>query len=313
MIAPQRIDRYLASHSDLDLTRSRIQKLFENGLITVDGKVASKKYKVSGGEIIRLDIPPLPRMDLEGEPISLDFVYEDDHLVVVNKPPGMVTHPAAGNYSGTLVNALIYHLGRLPSTGPHDRPGIVHRLDKNTSGLLVVARTDETLRALQKAVHDRSVTRTYLALVCGHMKNEKGTIDLPIGRSLRDRTRMSVTSRKSRNAVTEYRLLDRYRSYDLLEVNLQTGRTHQIRVHLSHLGHPVFGDPDYGGRQKWHRGIFAPERILAGKLLEKMKRQALHATRLKFDHPVTGAVIDVSVDPPEDFRELLNLLDKEGR
>ncbi|MDH4035657.1 MAG: RNA pseudouridine synthase, partial [candidate division Zixibacteria bacterium] len=185
--------------------------------------------------------------------------------------------------------------------------------DKDTSGLLVVARTDTVLSALQKAVQERRVTRSYSALVCGHVKEEAGTIDLPIGRSLKNRKRMTVTHVNSRESVTDYKLQDRFRSYDLLEVNLHTGRTHQIRVHFSHVGHPVFGDPDYGGRQKWHRGIFAPERLLAKKLLEILPRQALHAARLKFTHPVTGDLLDLHRDPPEDYQDLLDVLDEEGR
>ena len=312
-VSPQRVDRYLASCQDLDLSRSRIQRLFDDGLVTIDGRTAVKKQRIKGGETIVLTIPPTPQMHLEGEDIPIDIVYEDEHLAVVNKPPGMVTHPAAGNYRGTLVNAMIHHFGKLSELGGSDRPGIVHRLDKETSGLLIVARNDSAFLALQKAVQAREVARSYLALVCGHMKDDSGTIDLPIGRSLKDRKKMIVTHHRSREAVTSYKLLDRYRSYDLLEVNLHTGRTHQIRVHLSHLGHPVFGDPDYGGRQKWHRGIFAPERLLAKRLLELMPRQALHAAHLEFTHPVTQEKLSLHRDPPADFQALLDLLDKDGR
>lgn len=312
-ISPQRVDRYLASCQDLDISRSRIQRLFEDGLVTIDGRTAIKKQRIKGGETIVLTIPPAPQMHLEGEDIPIDIVYEDEHLAVVNKPSGMVTHPATGNYGGTLVNAMIHYFGKMSDLGGADRPGIVHRLDKNTSGLLIVARDDTAFLALQKAVQEREVARSYLALVCGHMKEDAGTIDLPIGRSLKDRKKMIVTHHRSREAVTSYKLLDRYRSYDLLEVNLHTGRTHQIRVHLSHLGHPVFGDPEYGGRQKWHRGIFAPERLLAKRLLEIMPRQALHAARLEFTHPITQEKLSLHRDPPEDFRALLQMLDNEGR
>ena len=312
-LLPQRLDRYLASREDLNLSRSRIQKLFESGHITLNGRLVVKKHLIKGGETVALVIPPAPKMHLIGEPIPLDIVHEDEHLVVVNKPAGMVTHPAVGNYSGTLVHALLHHFGSLPEASEADRPGIVHRLDKDTSGLLVVARTDAALTALQKAIQERRVTRSYLALVCGHMKEEEGTIDLPIGRSISNRKKMTVTHVKSREAVTNYKFLDRFRSYDLLEVNLHTGRTHQIRVHLSHVGHPVFGDPEYGGRQKWHKGMFAPERLLGKKLLEILPRQALHAARLEFTHPITGQLLDLHRDPPEDFQRLLDVLDKEGR
>jgi len=312
-ISPQRVDRYLASCQDLDISRSRIQRLFDDGLVTIDGRVAIKKQRIKGGETIVLTVPPPPRMHLTGEDIPIDIVFEDEHLAVVNKPPGMVTHPATGNYGGTLVNAMIHHFGKLSELGGSDRPGIVHRLDKNTSGLLIVARNDNAFLALQKAVQGREVARSYLALVCAHMRDDAGTIDLPIGRSLKDRKKMIVTHHRSREAVTNYKLLDRYRSYDLLEVNLHTGRTHQIRVHLSHLGHPVFGDPDYGGRQKWHRGIFAPERLLAKRLLEIMPRQALHAAHLEFTHPVTREKLSLHRDPPADFQALVQMLDNEGR
>lgn len=312
-VSPQRLDSYLAAHDDLNLTRSRIQKLFESGHITLNGQPAIKKHRIKGGETVTLVIPPAEKMHLESEPIPLDIVHEDEHLVVVNKPAGMVTHPGIGNYTGTMVNALLHHFGNLPLAGGADRPGIVHRLDKDTSGLLVVARTDAVLTALQEAVQERRVTRSYLALVCGHMKEEEGTIDLPVGRSMKNRKKMTVTHVNSREAVTNYKFLDRFRSYDLLEVNLHTGRTHQIRVHFSHVGHPVFGDPDYGGRQKWHKGIFAPERLLARKLLDMLPRQALHAARLEFTHPMTGELLDLHRDPPDDFQNLLDTLDKEGR
>ncbi|MBU0985212.1 MAG: RNA pseudouridine synthase, partial [candidate division Zixibacteria bacterium] len=201
----------------------------------------------------------------------------------------------------------------LPDCGESDRPGIVHRLDKNTSGLLIIARTEETHGLLQQAIQERRVKRQYLALICGHLAEESGRIDLPIGRSLRHRTRMAVTNQNSRESVTDYTLKDRYRSYDLVEIVLQTGRTHQIRVHFSHLGHPVFGDPEYGGREKWHRGIFGPERPLAQKLLGVLQRQALHAGRLVFVHPITGEALDFAAEPPADFQELLVVLDAEGR
>jgi 23S rRNA pseudouridine1911/1915/1917 synthase len=268
---------------------------------------------VRGGEEITVTIEPARADLLAGEPIPLDIIYEDDHLVVVNKPAGMVTHPARGNFSGTLVNALLHHLGDLPDGAGTDRPGIVHRLDKETSGLMVVARTDRTYLALQKAISRREVRRTYHALVCGHVKEDSGVIDRPIGRSPKNRKKMAVVERDGKEAVTEYRLIDRFRSYDLLEIQLHTGRTHQIRVHFSHFGHPVFGDPDYGGREKWHRGIFAPERPLARRLLGSISRQALHARRLEFAHPEEGRPLTFEADLPDDFAGLLELLDEEGR
>jgi 23S rRNA pseudouridine1911/1915/1917 synthase len=212
-----------------------------------------------------------------------------------------------------LVNALVHHFKQLAKGSGEDRPGIVHRLDKDTTGLLLVARTDIAYQRLQQALQARQVKRTYLALVCGHLKDETGVIDLPIGRSLKNRKKMAVTNLNSRPAVTHYSVIEKFRSYDLLEVTLETGRTHQIRVHLSHLGHPVFGDPEYGGREKWHRGIFAPERPLAKRLLGIMSRQALHARRLEFDHPISGERRTFEAPLPGDFKTLLEVLESEAR
>ncbi|HUV31813.1 MAG TPA: RluA family pseudouridine synthase [Acidobacteriota bacterium] len=312
-LGPQRLDRYLAEHPDLALSRTRIQKLIVDGGVSVNGQAVDKKHKLTGGEVVELTVPPPEPTTLVPENIPLDIVFEDEHLLVVNKPPGLVTHPAAGNYTGTLANALAYHFGRLAGAPGADRPGIVHRLDKNTSGLLVVARNDHAYASLQQAIQSRELRRTYLAVVCGHMRKDSGTIDLPVGRSVRDRRKMSVTDRHSRPAVTGYTVTERFRSYDLLDVLLQTGRTHQIRVHFSHLGHPVLGDPDYGGRQKWHRGIFGPERPLAREILSLLGRQALHARRLEFVHPSTGEALQFDSEPPEDIQVVLRLLDERGR
>ena len=279
----------------------------------VDGQAVLKNHVLKGGEVISVTIPPLPKITMSGEDIPLDIVFEDDYLVVVNKPAGMVTHPAAGNYTGTLVNALIHHFGELAHGSGYERPGIIHRLDKGTSGLILIAKTDDIYLKLQQQMQRREIKRTYLALVCGHMKENEGVIELPIGRSIKERTKMVVTDVKSREAKTSYKLIDRFRSYDLLEVQLHTGRTHQIRVHFSHLGHPVFGDPEYGGRHKWHGGIFAPERQLVKRLLDIITRQALHAQRLVFTHPATQEAILLKADPPEDIKRVLETLDKEGR
>lgn len=309
----RRLDRFLAEQGEIDLTRSRLQKLITGNLVTVNGEAVSKSYSVADGDRITISIPPPEASHLDGEDIPLNIVFEDEYFAVVNKPAAMVTHPGAGNRSGTLVNALIHHFKKLAPAGGEDRPGIVHRLDKNTSGLLLVAKTDDVYLTLQKAIQGREVKRTYLALVCGHMTEDSGLIDLPIGRSIRDRKKMSVTHIHSREAQTSWQLIDRFRSYDKLEVSLQTGRTHQIRVHFSHLGHPVFGDPEYGGRDKWHRGIFGPEKPLAKKLLALLDRQALHAMRLEFLHPVTQEELVFEANPPEDFRNLIDMLEKEGR
>jgi 23S rRNA pseudouridine1911/1915/1917 synthase len=300
-----RIDKYLASLPKLGLSRSKIERLIDDGLVLVDGSVIVSRHLVRAGEKITVTIPIPPPTHLVGENLAIDIVYEDEHLAVVNKPAGMVTHPAAGNQTGTLVNALLHRFGALAESGGMNRPGIVHRLDKNTSGLLVVAKTETAFAGLQKAIQARRVTRTYWAIICGHMKEMEGTIDLPIGRSRRDRKKMIVTESNSREAQTHYRVIERYRSYDRLEITLGSGRTHQIRVHFSHLGHPVLGDPEYGGRDSWHRGLSTPDRLLAKKLLGALPRQALHAVRLEFEHPVTGKKMKFEGALPEELVAVL--------
>jgi 23S rRNA pseudouridine1911/1915/1917 synthase len=309
---PQRLDKYIGHHEEFNLTRNKAQKLIEDGLVTVDGKKALHHQILKGGEKIVISIPPSEPTNVVAENIPLKIVYEDEFLLVVDKPAGMVTHPASGNYKGTLVNALMNYSQNL-SHVQFDRPGIVHRLDKDTTGLLIVAKNDDIHLKLQTALRERKIRKTYIALVCGHMKENKGLIELPVGRSLRNRNRMAVTRLKGREAVTEYKLLDRYKLYDLLEIILHTGRTHQIRVHLSHLGHPVFGDPEYGGQLKWHKGIFSLDKRLALRALDIMPRQALHAKGLEFTHPASGEIIILESELPRDFSDLMALIEKEGR
>jgi len=304
----ERLDKFIGNARGIDLSRSRAQKILDEGLVTIDEKVARRKQILKGGERLVINIPPPESSEIVPEDIPLDVVFEDDFLIVVNKPAGMVTHPAAGHYKGTLVNALMFYTNNLSRAGGTERAGIVHRLDKNTSGLILVAKDDRTRLYLQEELQARNIKRTYHALICGHVKDDAGEIDLPIGRSLKDRKKMTVTNRNSRTAITTYKLLERYRLYDYLEVNLQTGRTHQIRVHFAHLGHPVFGDPDYGGRLKWHRGIFSIDKSFALKALEMMPRQALHAVRLEFKHPVSDEVVLVKSDLPDDFKNLLEFV-----
>lgn len=304
----ERLDKYIGNAKEINLTRSRAQKLFDEGLVTIDEKVAVRKQILNGGERLVIRIQPPEESNIVPEDIPLEIIFEDDYLMVVNKPVGMVTHPAAGHYTGTLVNALMHYTKILSQAGGAERAGIVHRLDKNTSGLIMVAKDDKTQLYLQKELSERSIKRTYHALICGHVKEETGEIDLPIGRSLKDRKKMTVTNLKSRNAITTYKLIERYRLYDYLEVNLQTGRTHQIRVHFAHLGHPVFGDPDYGGRLKWHRGIFSVDKQFALKALDMMPFQALYAKSLEFKHPESGEVVKVESDLPNDFSVLLDYL-----
>jgi len=305
-----RLDSYLGSHKETNITRSRAQKLITDGLVSVNDEDASKSYRVQPGDVISIVIPPAEHLHLIGEDIPLDIVFEDEHLIVVNKAAGMVTHPAVGNPTGTLVNALVYRLGKMSEIEGNHRPGIVHRLDKDTSGLLVVAKNDNVFVKLQEMMQRREIKRRYKALVVGHMKEESGEINTPIGRSIRDRQKMGVVEveRGGREAVTRYVLLQRFRVFDLLDVELITGRTHQIRVHMTHIGHPVFGDPDYGGREKILRGIFGPERPQVKKLLELLPRQALHAYSLEFIHPVTRDLISLKKDLPGDYQAVVNLL-----
>ncbi len=311
--SPVRIDRYLSESDSISLSRTAIQKLIKQQRVLVDGRAVVARFQVAGGERIEIFVPAPSPSDLAAEAIPLDIVYEDEYLAVVNKPAGLVTHPAVGNQTGTLVNALVHRYRRLSGAAGSDRPGIVHRLDKNTSGLLVVARRDDVYAALQRAIQTRALQRRYLALVFGHFRNESGVFDLPIGRSTRDRTKMAVNEQTGRSAQTKYDVIDRYRSYDLLRLTLMTGRTHQIRVHCAHFGHPVFGDPEYGGRTRQLAGMFAPERPLAVELLGLISRQALHAAELAFDHPITGQPLEFSAPLPSDFQAVRDLLDRKGR
>jgi 23S rRNA pseudouridine1911/1915/1917 synthase len=297
-VTKERLDKYLGALEALGVTRSKVQKLIADGLVLVDGESVPARHVLRGGETIE---------------VTIDVIHEDDDIVIVNKPSGMVAHPAVGNYSGTLANALAWHFDTLSQKPGASRPGLVHRLDKDTTGLLVVAKSDAAFVKLQEMIKSRELKRTYTGLVCGHMKDDEGEVDLPIGRSLRDRKKMAVTQVNSRAALTKYRLAERFRSYDRLEIELGTGRTHQIRVHFSHLGHPVFGDPDYGGRDAWVNAMFGPERPLARRMLEVLPRQALHAARLAFDHPITGAPLQFEAPLPDDFRQVLSMLEAEGR
>jgi 23S rRNA pseudouridine1911/1915/1917 synthase len=305
----KRIDLFL-SQMDLKLSRSFIHKLILDRHILVNGKPIKPSFKIKGGEKIHIEVPPLEKPSLEPENIPLDIVYEDSDLLVVNKKAGMVVHPAAGNYSHTLVNALLCHCKDLSGINGILRPGIVHRLDKNTSGLLVVAKNDFAHLDLAEQIKNRTLLREYIAITWGHMPVEEGTIDAPIGRALKNRKKMTVTSVKGRESLTEYQVLERFNLCDLLSIRLKTGRTHQIRVHLSYLNHPVLGDPEYGGRQKWLKGIYDQDRPLAHKLLSAIERQALHAKKLGFIHPRTKEYQEFNSPLPEDIENVFNLLRK---
>ena len=299
----ERIDKFL-SHQIEHTSRSKIQKAIEQGLVLVDGKVVKPSYEVSPGEKIRVRIPDSPRPRVGPEPIPLDIIFEDDSLLVVNKPAGMVVHPAHGNYTGTLVHALLHHCAHLAAGSDETRPGIVHRLDKDTSGLLVVAKNEVAHRLLSAQLSARTVEREYRAVIWGILSRQKGTIEAELGRHRSDRKKFAVVS-SGKPAVTEYGVLERFGFLSLVRLHLKTGRTHQVRVHLQHIGHPVFGDPTYGGRRiSWGGGDTKQKRIVEN-LLAVMPRQALHAKTLGFVHPVGGRFMKFDSDLPRDMQALL--------
>jgi 23S rRNA pseudouridine1911/1915/1917 synthase len=304
--AGTRIDLFLVN-KNIDLSRSRIQKLISEQNILVDGSPTKPSYKIKGKQKIIIKVPPLEKLSLEPENIPLDILYEDSDLLVVNKKAGMVVHPALGNYSHTLVNALLFHCKDLSGINGVLRPGIVHRLDKNTSGLLVVAKNDFAHLSLAEQIKNRTLLREYVTIIWGHMPSDKGIIEAPIGRSIKDGKKMTVTRLKGRESLTEYQVLERFDLCDLLSIRLKTGRTHQIRVHLSYLNHPVLGDPEYGGRLKWIKGVHDQYRPLAQRLLSLIDRQALHAKKLGFIHPRTKEYKKFDSSLPEDIENVLNL------
>jgi 23S rRNA pseudouridine1911/1915/1917 synthase len=299
----KRLDMYIA-HYEPHISRSRIQNMIKDGLTLVSGRLEKPGYKVKLGEQITLDLPERKIREVLPENISLSVIYEDPHLVVVNKPPGLVVHPAPGNYTGTLVNALLYHYESLPSSGAgpgiteRERAGIVHRLDKDTSGVIVVARTPEALRSLSMQFKNRVVKKKYVALVAGVIKKGSGTIEVGIGRHVKERKKISVHTHSAREAVTAYIVKERYRDATLVEVEIKTGRTHQIRVHMAHIGHPVLGDGVYGGSKV---------RTVGGM---EINRQMLHAESLSILHPETGHPMTFIAPPPADMQEIIGLLKK---
>ena len=280
----QRLDKYLAGEMT-NLSRSRIKELVQAGEVLVNGKKSKVSYKVQKGDLIQVTVLPLEPLKLEAENIPLDIVYEDEDIIVVNKPQGMVVHPAAGHPSHTLVNALLYHTRDLADSPEGFRPGIVHRIDKDTSGLLMVAKNAAARESLEKQLAAKSNKRQYLAIVHGNFAEEEGTIDAPIGRNPKDRKQMAVVE-KGKSAVTHFKVLEQYQGYSLVECQLETGRTHQIRVHMAYIGHPLAGDPLYG-----------PRKTLPGH------GQFLHAKTLGFEQPSTGEWLEFSVQPPEIFQQ----------
>lgn len=287
--AGARIDKAVSELCE-KFSRSHIQKILESGQVTVNGKTASKGLKLKAGDEVVFEPPEPVEIEAKPENIPLDVVYEDDDLLVVNKPRGMVVHPAAGNYNGTLVNALLYHCGdSLSGINGVIRPGIVHRIDKDTSGLLIVAKNDFAHEKLARQIKEHSFKRQYRAVVHGTFKEPCGTVDAPIGRSPKDRKKMCVTDKNSRNAVTHYEVLSSNGRFSYIKVTLETGRTHQIRVHMSHIGHPVAGDPVYGPKN----GVTS------------LNGQCLHAGLIGFIHPRDGKYLEFSSDVPQYFKSFL--------
>jgi 23S rRNA pseudouridine1911/1915/1917 synthase len=285
-----RLDRFLANELP-QFSRSRLQQLIRNGFVRLNGAAVRPRDPIRPGDLVDLTEPPLEKIDNQPEAIPLEILVEDDDLIVINKPAGLVVHPGAGHREHTLVNALLHHCPTLSGIGGQERPGIVHRLDKETSGCLVVAKNDEAHRALSVQFAERTVAKTYLALVAGKMRRTAGVIDEKIGRHRADRQRMSVQSERGRSARTDYRVLRASQQGSLVECKLHSGRTHQIRVHLHHLGHPVLGD-----------------KIYSRKSADKFPRQMLHAWKLGFQHPRTGESKNFEAPLPNDFAEAMNAI-----
>lgn len=290
----ERLDKILSGVL-CEYSRSFVQNLFSDGLVNCNKKAVSKSFKPKSGDIIEFTVPEPKEISLEPENIPLDIMYEDNDLLVVNKPRGMVVHPAPGNYSSTLVNALLWHCnGNLSGINGVIRPGIVHRIDKDTSGLLLVAKNDTAHISLSQQISVHSLDREYRAVIHGHLKQTEGVVDAPIGRSPSDRKKMCVTKQNSKNAVTHYNVIEEYKDFSFIKLKLETGRTHQIRVHMAYLGHPVAGDPVYGPKN----GVTS----LGG--------QCLHAGLLGFVHPITDEHIKIEASLPEYFTDFLGRIKK---
>lgn len=287
-----RIDRYLSECCD-DISRSYLQKLVKEGNVLVNGQSVKSNYKVTAGDQIRIELPAAMEPEIVAEPMELDVIYEDSDMILINKPKGMVVHPAAGHYSGTLVNGLMYHCREnLSGINGVLRPGIVHRIDMDTTGVLIACKNDMAHNAIAEQLKEHSITRKYYAIIHGVLKEESGTIDAPIGRHPVERKKMSINHQHGREAVTHYRVLKRFDRFTYVECQLETGRTHQIRVHLASIGHPLLGDQVYG----------------PAKCPYPLRGQTLHAGILGFCHPRTGEYLEFSAPLPEYFQELLRKL-----
>jgi 23S rRNA pseudouridine1911/1915/1917 synthase len=287
-----RIDAFITSQLAGSVSRTQVQNWLKSGSILVNDQSVKANYKLQLGDSIVCQQPEAEAPDIIAEPMAIDFVYEDQHLAVINKPRGLVVHPAPGHYTGTLVNGLLAHCHDLSGINGVLRPGIVHRIDKDTSGLIMIAKHDVVHRALAEQLKEHSVTRYYLAIVQGVIPHETGTIDAPIGRDPHDRQAMCVSERNSKQAVTHFQVVERFREHTLVRLKLETGRTHQIRVHMKYIGHPLVGDPKYGG----------------GKTTKWIAGQALHAAVLGFDHPIRNERMQFEATLPADMVELLHWL-----
>ena len=307
----ERLDVFLTAHVE-NATRSKVQRAIKEGTVLVDGKTVRPSHQVAPGEVIHITLPRPPPQKALPEEIPLDVVFEDDDLLVVNKPAGMVTHPAYGNYTGTLVNALLFHCNRLSTLNNDMRPGVVHRLDKDTSGLLVVAKTETVHAKLARQFARRTIGREYQAIVWGKVDPPGGLIETDLGRSKSDRKKMAVV-KAGKKAVTEYALITQFDYLALIRLKLHTGRTHQIRVHLAHVNHPVFGDPTYNGRHLIAGPGTPAQKAEVQRLLKLMPRQALHARTISFVHPVTGQSVSFESPLPPDMLTVLELLQAKRR
>ncbi|MBR2744550.1 MAG: RluA family pseudouridine synthase [Clostridia bacterium] len=288
-----RLDSYIST-KDTELSRESVKRLLGDGNITVNSAVKKGSYKVKKGDIIEIDIPEVKEAKIEAQDIPVEIVYEDEDIIVVNKPKGLVVHPANGNPDGTLVNAIMNICkDSLSGIGGEKRPGIVHRLDKDTSGLLIIAKNDKAHISMSEQIKDRKVNKRYIALVRGIIKEDEATINMPIGRSKKDRKKMAV-DKNGKEAVTHFKVLRRYDNYTLLDIKIDTGRTHQIRVHMAEIGHPVIGDEVYSN----------------GKNEFGVKGQMLHAKSLDFEHPITGKKLHLEADLPEYFKNVIDICDK---
>ena len=285
-----RIDKYLSNNTEL--SRTLISKMIDNGYILVNGKKTKNNYKVKENDIISIDDSFKEEINIEPEEMDLDIVYEDNDIMIINKPSGIVVHPGNGNYKGTLVNGLMYYTNNLSDVNGEIRPGIVHRIDKDTSGLIIVAKNNKTHEILGYYFKNKSITRTYIALVKGEIGTNSGTIDAPIGRSDKDRKKMAVTAKNSKNAITHFTDLKRYKGYTLIKCKLDTGRTHQIRVHMAYIGHPVYNDPVYTNDKCSDFGQF------------------LHSYSMEFIHPITKEKMYFECPLPEYFSEFLKCLEE---